>query len=128
MDPLVQIVNPHNVRFCKLTGPLGAQEKGWYPDMPFTLSCMVVLDAFGHFVRQEKHLDVLSKIPTLIVQTEIDDSADHVVGVRIVKEIEARSGIDTISTKVSLQMGLLLHSRHPSLNFCISKPMIIFGL
>jgi hypothetical protein len=94
----VQIVNPHNVRFSKLAGPLGAQEKGWYPDMPFSLSLMVVLDAFGHFVRQDKHLDVLAKIPTLIVQTELDDSADHVVGVQIVEEVEARSGIHTTST------------------------------
>jgi hypothetical protein len=30
--------------------------------MPFSLSLMVVLDAFGHFVRQDKHLDVLAKI------------------------------------------------------------------
>ena len=91
----MQIINPYKVAFSKLTGPLGCQEKGWYPDMPFLLSCDVVIDAFGHFVRQEKHLDVLAKIPTLIVQTEIDDSADPVVGLRIVKEIEARSGIHT---------------------------------
>ena len=67
--------------------------------MPFSLSLMVVVDAFGHFVRQDKHLDVLAKIPTLIVQTELDDSADHVVGVQIVEEVEARSGIHTTSTR-----------------------------
>lgn len=92
MCPSVQIINQGNCRFSKLTGPLGAQEKGWYPDMPFSLSCMVAVDVFGHFVRQEKHLDVLAQMPTLIVQTEIDDSADHAVGMRIIKEIEDRTG------------------------------------
>lgn len=88
----VQIVNEKNVQFSKLTGPLGAKEKGWYPDMPFSLSLMVAVDIYGHFVRQKKHLDTLAKMPTLIVQTEIDDSADHTVGLRIIKEIEERSG------------------------------------
>lgn len=92
--PLLKIINQGNCRFSKLTGPLGAQEKGWYPDMPFSLSCMVAVDVFGHFVRQEKHLDVLAQMPTLIVQTEIDDSADHAVGMRIIKEIEDRTGED----------------------------------
>jgi len=54
---------------------------------------MVAVDVFGHFVRQEEHLDALAKLPTLVVQTEIDDSADHAVGVRVVKEIEDRTGI-----------------------------------
>ena len=67
--------------------------------MPFLLSCMVVVDAFGHFVRQDKHLDVLAKIPTFIVQTELDDSADHVVGMQIVKELEDRSGMYPTSAK-----------------------------
>lgn len=53
---------------------------------------MVAVDVFGHFVRQEKHLDVLAKLPTLIVQTEIDDSADHTVGMQVIKEIEDRTG------------------------------------
>lgn len=92
-DWCVQIINQGNCRFSKLAGPLGAQEKGWYPDMPFLLSCMVAVDVFGRFVRQEKHLDVLAKLPTLIVQTEIDDSADHTVGVTVIKEIEDRTGI-----------------------------------
>nr|PNR34566.1 hypothetical protein PHYPA_024383 [Physcomitrium patens] len=90
--PLLKIVNEKNVQFSKLTGPLGAKEKGWYPDMPFSLSLMVAVDIYGHFVRQKKHLDTLAKMPTLIVQTEIDDSADHTVGLRIIKEIEERSG------------------------------------
>ncbi|KAG0625171.1 hypothetical protein M758_2G033200 [Ceratodon purpureus] len=114
--PLLKIVNPHNVRFSKLTGPLGAQEKGWYPDMPFLLSCMVVVDAFGHFVRQDKHLDVLAKIPTFIVQTELDDSADHVVGMQIVKELEDRSAADGpphISTLYAAAEGVPHPMVHP---------------
>lgn len=92
--PLLKIINRSNCRFSRLTGPLGAQEKGWYPDMPFLLSCMVAVDVFGHFVRQDKHLNVLAKLPTFIVQTEIDDSADYLVGMSVMKEIEDRSGDD----------------------------------
>ncbi|KAG0557466.1 hypothetical protein KC19_11G132800 [Ceratodon purpureus] len=90
--PFFKSIDDYKGQFCKLTGPLGCEEKGWYPDMPFLLSCMVEVGAFGHFVRQDKHLNVLAKLPTFIVQTEIDDCADHAAGLRIIKEIEARSG------------------------------------
>lgn len=83
-------------------GPLGAREGGWYPDMPFSLKCFVAVDVFGHFVREPQHLDTLAKMPTMIVQTEIDDSADHNVGVQIVEEIRRRGGMQKFSTMLQL--------------------------
>lgn len=114
----MQIINQGNCRFSKLAGPLGAQEKGWYPDMPFLLSCMVAVDVFGHFVRQEKHLDVLAKLPTLIVQTEIDDSADHTVGVTVIKEIEDRTGT------LSFILPTIFHRRSSRCSPCAPMLMI----
>lgn len=83
-------------------GPLGAREGGWYPDMPFSLKCFVAVDVFGHFVREPQHLDTLAKMPTMIVQTEIDDSADHNVGVQIVEEIHRRGGMHKILHNVAI--------------------------
>jgi hypothetical protein len=99
---VIQITNQTNRRFSTLMGPLGAREAGWYPDMPFSLKCFVAVDVFGRFVREPQHLDSLAKMPTMIVQTEIDDSADHNVGVQIVEEIRRRGGMHKFSTMLQL--------------------------
>ncbi len=89
----VQVENQQNRVFCILAGPLGAQESGWYPDMPFSLGCFVAVDAFGHFVRSNNnHVNVLAKIPTFVVLTEIDDSADVTAAKKFITGLRSCTG------------------------------------
>jgi pimeloyl-ACP methyl ester carboxylesterase len=89
----VQVENQQNRVFCILAGPLGAQESGWYPDMPFSLGCFVAVDAFGHFVRSNNnHVNVLAKIPTFVVLTEIDDSADVTAAEKFITGLRSCAG------------------------------------
>ena len=61
--------------------------------MPITAKCFTCVDVFGHFVREVQYLESLSHMPTFIVQSEIDDSADPIVGQRVAEEIQARAGM-----------------------------------
>jgi pimeloyl-ACP methyl ester carboxylesterase len=93
-SPLLKVENQQNRVFCILAGPLGAQESGWYPDMPFSLGCFVAVDAFGHFVRSNNnHVNVLAKIPTFVVLTEIDDSADVTAAEKFITGLRSCAGI-----------------------------------
>lgn len=73
--PLLDVYGKDQERYINLAGPLDIREFGW-DELRFPLGCFTANDRFGVYVRQEKNVEALRNIPTLIVLTENEDAAD----------------------------------------------------
>ncbi|KAJ7514029.1 hypothetical protein O6H91_23G023100 [Diphasiastrum complanatum] len=91
-SPFLKGFNELGRKVTLIAGPLDVKEIRWVPNLTFSASCLVAADLHGHHVRQEHNIKVLSRMPTFVMLTELDDSADFLTDQQFIASVRLSSG------------------------------------
>ncbi|BBM98277.1 hypothetical protein MPTK1_1g12210 [Marchantia polymorpha subsp. ruderalis] len=88
--PLLRQVGEVARQASLIAGPLDVKRYGWDPNLQFTVGCYAASDVFGSHVLKEA--DKIASIPTFLMLTENDDSADIPTNKAFNEHLNALSG------------------------------------
>ncbi|KAL3699589.1 hypothetical protein R1sor_017611 [Riccia sorocarpa] len=88
--PLLKQIGEARRQATLIAGPLDVKESGWDPKLQFTVGCYAATDVFGNHVLKEA--GKIAPVPTFLMLTENDDSADIDTNKNFTSQLKQLSG------------------------------------